>query len=243
MSNGDDSVIRTKAISVSEEDASTKYPAPDGSSTGGAEKQGGPDDIQPTTIIHEEEAGDGTETVTLVTWDGSDNPANPINWSTTSKFTNIGIVSALTFLTPLASSMFAPGIPLIESEFQDHNEELASFVLSVYVLGFAIGAMVLAPMSELYGKSSKGQMPCFLYANALSGRLYVYHVCNIGFLVFTIACSVSTNMGMLTVNRFFQGCFGAAPVTNGEQARHLFSVYIVSRELTKVILNRWRYDS
>ncbi len=159
MSKGDDSAIRTKAISVSEKDASTKFPAPEDSSTGDAKKQGGPDDMQPTTIIHEFEAGDGTDTITLMTWDGSHDPANPTNWSTTSKFTNIGIVSALTFLTPLASSMFAPGIPLIESEFHNHNEELASFVLSVYVLGFAIGPMVLAPMSELYGKSSKGQMP------------------------------------------------------------------------------------
>ncbi len=159
MSKSYDSAIRTKAIVVSVEEASTKYPAPDGSSTGDAETQGGPDDIQLTTILHQEEAGDGTETITLVTWDGSDDPANPTNWSTTSKFTNIGIVSALTFLTPLASSMFAPGIPLIENEFQNYNKELAGFVLSVYVLGFAIGPMVLAPMSELYGKSSKGQMP------------------------------------------------------------------------------------
>ncbi len=71
----------------------------------------------------------------------------------------------------------------------------------------------------------------------------MYHVCNIGFLAFTIACAVSNNMGMLTVLRFFQGCFGAAPVTNGEQARHLFSVYTISRELTKITLDRWRYDS
>ena len=159
MSKDDDCAIRTKAIIVSEEEASTTYPAPDGSSTKEAEKQSGPNDIQSATIVYQEEAGDGTETITLVTWDGPDDPANPINWSTTSKFTNIGIVSALTFLTPLASSMFAPGIPLIESEFHNHNEELASFVLSIYILGFAIGPMVLAPMSELYGDSSEGQMP------------------------------------------------------------------------------------
>jgi hypothetical protein len=41
--------------------------------------------------------------------------------------------------SPLASSMFAPGIPELMHEFKSTNVQLASFVVSVYVLGFAFG--------------------------------------------------------------------------------------------------------
>lgn len=139
----------------------------------------------------------------VVDWEGLDDPANPLNFSSLVKSTNVGIVSALTFITPLASSMFAPGVPQLMEEFGSTNTLLAGFVVSVYVLGFAIGPLILAPASELVG------------------RAIIYHICNVGFTVFSVACAVSTNLGMLIVFRFFQGCFGSAPVTNGKSLSHL----------------------
>jgi hypothetical protein len=35
----------------------------------------------------------------LVTWEGPSDPANPKNWSAASKILNVGIVSAIGFLT------------------------------------------------------------------------------------------------------------------------------------------------
>ena len=133
----------------------------------------------------------------IVDWDSLDDPADPMNFTGSIKSINVGIVSALTFITPLASSMFAPGVPEIMAEFNSTNTLLAGFVVSVYVLGFAIGPLLLAPASELYG------------------RAIIYHTCNIGFIIFSVACAVSTDLGMLITFRFFQGCFGSAPVTNG----------------------------
>jgi hypothetical protein len=37
--------------------------------------------------------------------------------------------------------MFAPGVPELMAEFKSTNTMLASFVVSVYILGFAIGPM------------------------------------------------------------------------------------------------------
>ena len=48
--------------------------------------------------------------------------------------------------------MFAPGVPNLMAEFRSTNIELGTFVVSIYVLGFASGPMVLAPLSELYGR-------------------------------------------------------------------------------------------
>ena len=56
-----------------------------------------------------------------VFWDGPTDPANPLNWSTLKKSINITIISAMTFLTPIASSMFAPGIPEVMQEFQSQR--------------------------------------------------------------------------------------------------------------------------
>jgi multidrug resistance protein len=82
-------------------------------------------------------------------------------------------------------------------EFKSTNTELATIVVSIYVLGFAAGPMALAPLSEMYG------------------RVPIYHVCNVGFLIFNIACAVSSNLNMLIGFRFLAGVFGSAPLTNG----------------------------
>ncbi|KAI0438319.1 putative MFS multidrug transporter [Xylaria telfairii] len=133
----------------------------------------------------------------LVDWEDPQDPDNPMNFSAFFKVSNVGLVSLLTFVTPLASSMFAPGVPQLQAEFHNTNSLLANFVVSVYILGFAVGPLVLAPTSELYG------------------RAIVYFVCNVGFIVFSVACAVSANMAQLVVFRFFQGCFGSAPITIG----------------------------
>jgi multidrug resistance protein len=99
--------------------------------------------------------------------------------------------------SPLASSMFAPSVPQLMAEFNSTNEELASFVVSVYVLGFAVGPLVIAPCSEMYG------------------RLILYHICNVLFLVFTVACAISPCLNALIGFRFLAGCAGAAPLTLG----------------------------
>ena len=93
--------------------------------------------------------------------------------------------------------MLAPAVPELTKEFKSTNQELASFVVSVYILGYAFGPITIAPLSELYG------------------RVPVYHVCNILFIVFTIACAVSTNFNMLIGWRFLQGTFGSCPLTIG----------------------------
>jgi len=144
-----------------------------------------------------EEVSTEDDDANIVWWDGPDDPHNPLNFARWKKIITIGLVSGICFVTPLASSMFAPGVPQLMREFDSTNVELASFVVSVYILGFAFGPLVLAPLSEIYG------------------RLPIYHVCNIGFMAFTVACALATNLNMLIGFRFVEGLFGSAPLTNG----------------------------
>lgn len=166
----------------------------------GRKSQDGTNSTQPDA---EKRAGDAfaeeSDGPNVVYWDGPDDPQNPINYSRWSKVTNIMIISAICFVTPLASSMFVPGVPDLMAEFKSDNVLLASFVVSVYVLGFAIGPLFFAPLSEIYGRAP------------------VYHFCNIGFLCFTVGCALATNLNMLIGFRFIAGAFGSAPLTNGKR--------------------------
>ncbi|OCK73825.1 polyamine transporter 1 [Lepidopterella palustris CBS 459.81] len=133
----------------------------------------------------------------IVDWDGPDDTEKPINWPPAKKWTIVGVLSAITFVSPLASSMFAPGVSRVMSEFHSDNSLLAGFVVSVYVLGYAAGPLIVAPMSELYGRN------------------IIYNITNVLFLIFTIACGVSSNLGMLIGFRLLAGAVGSTPLTNG----------------------------
>lgn len=100
-------------------------------------------------------------------------------------------------MTPLASSVFAPAVRQMMVDFGSGNVELSAFVVSIFVLGFAFGPMLMAPLSEVYG------------------RVPIYHVANCGCVVFTVACALAPNLGALVTFRFFAGFFGSAPLTNG----------------------------
>ncbi|KAI2630174.1 bicyclomycin resistance protein [Hypomontagnella submonticulosa] len=133
----------------------------------------------------------------VVWWKGPDDPENPYNWPTWRKVLNCGLISAMTFISPLASSIFAPGVPQVIAEFHSTSLEIASFVVSVYVLGFAAGPMLFAPLSEIYG------------------RAILYHIGNLGFVAFSVGCALAPTLNALIVFRFFAGVFGSVPITNG----------------------------
>jgi hypothetical protein len=79
----------------------------------------------------------------IVDFDGPDNMENPMNWRASKKWGMVMLVSAITFLTPLASSIFAPGIPEVMREFNSTNDMLEGFMLSIYVLGVSLCRIVL----------------------------------------------------------------------------------------------------
>jgi hypothetical protein len=132
----------------------------------------------------------------IISWDSSSDPDDPLNWPTWRKGTLITLVSFITFMAGLSSSMFAPSVPALMTEFHSTNS-ICSFVVTVFVLGFATGPLLFAPLSELYG------------------HLLVQHIARIGFLIFSVACALSKNLNTLIGMRLFQGIFAAAPLTNG----------------------------
>jgi MFS family permease len=99
--------------------------------------------------------------------------------------------------SPFASSIFAPGVEDAMTEFGSTNTALASFVVSIYLIGYAFGPLVIAPLSEIYG------------------RMLLYNACNLLFLIFTIACALAPNLSSLIIFRLFTGIAACCPVVIG----------------------------
>src|SRR5690349_13662237 len=93
--------------------------------------------------------------------------------------------------------MFAPGIPRILVEFHETSSVTATFILSVYILGFAFGPLLVAPMSEIYGRS------------------ICYNVGNVFFTLFTVGTALSNSIGMMMAFRFLMGVACSVPITIG----------------------------
>lgn len=82
-------------------------------------------------------------------------------------------------------------------EFHNDEGSLELFVVSVFVLGYAAGSLVIAPLSELYG------------------RVLIYHVTSVLFIGSTAGCAMSQSVGMMIAFRFLSGFFGVGPLAIG----------------------------
>ena len=133
----------------------------------------------------------------LVTWDSPDSQENPRNWSHRHRWAVTILVSSYTLLSPLASSMIAPALPLLSREFNVKSSVEQSLMLSTFVLAYAIGPLVLAPLTEMFG------------------RRIVLQTTNVMFIAFNLGCGASQSSVQLTVLRFFAGLGGSAPLAIG----------------------------
>ncbi|KAF7589918.1 hypothetical protein BBP40_003536 [Aspergillus hancockii] len=165
--------------------------------SGDPEKGGRTEEVNRSSGCNEVENVSKPDTSSLVDWDGPDDPENPFNWSTSKKAVQLVFMAFNTFVSPLASSMFAPGVQYVMRDFHSTDSMLGSFIVSVYVLGYMLGPFLIAPLSEIYG------------------RVPLYHVCNVVFLIFTIACAVAQTLPQLILFRLFAGIAGVCPITIG----------------------------
>ncbi|CAI7676292.1 unnamed protein product [Penicillium pancosmium] len=133
----------------------------------------------------------------VVDWDGSHDPKNPLNWSGTKSFGHVVIVAVLSMAVNIASTMVAPVMEGISKDLGITSMTLATLAVNIYLLGFALGPLVISSLSEMYG------------------RLIVYHVCNTIFVIFVVACALSKNSAQFMVFHFITGCARPAPLSLG----------------------------
>ncbi|OJI96872.1 hypothetical protein ASPVEDRAFT_48968 [Aspergillus versicolor CBS 583.65] len=146
-------------------------------------------------VIDHKYAGSGTEDDPYaVVWIPND-PRNPMEFSKTMKWFLTGIAAIATLAVALVSSAYTGGIAEIEAEF-GIGSEVATLGVSLFVLGFAIGPLLWAPLSEMFG------------------RQIVYFFTYMALTAFNCGCAGATNSWTLIILRFFAGAFGSSPLTN-----------------------------
>ncbi|KAI2641203.1 major facilitator superfamily domain-containing protein [Xylaria nigripes] len=133
----------------------------------------------------------------VVGWEGPDDPAMPLNFGHRQKWFVVTCLSLITLFSPLSSSILAPAINAVSTEFHTTNTTKASLPVSIFLLGYSVGPLFLSPLSEIYG------------------RAIVLSVANVFFCVWHIGCALAPNLEALIVFRFLCGVGGAGCMTLG----------------------------
>ncbi|KAK7204996.1 synaptic vesicle transporter [Myxozyma melibiosi] len=134
----------------------------------------------------------------LVGWESPDDPLNPKNWPLSRKWKTMILIIVSCFMLPMTSTMFAPGVGDVIAEFGETSSLRQTLLISIYVLGFGWGPMMLhAPLSELYG------------------RKYVILASNFCFSMFNLGCSLSRTSSAFLACRFMGGFLGSAGMVVG----------------------------
>lgn len=97
----------------------------------------------------------------------------------------------------MSSTVFEPGLPSLMSSFHSHDSALASFTVSIYNIGYVLGPLLVAPISETYG------------------RLYVLFPAYIIFMVSLAVCGASESFPLFIVFRGIMGFAGIGFVLLG----------------------------
>lgn len=117
--------------------------------------------------------------------------------------------------------MVTPALPAIADEFNIPEGFMRQLVMTIFLLGYAQGPFVLAPLSEIFG------------------RVTVLQYANLIYLLFNTACGFAQTQNQMLAFRFLSGLGGAAP----QAVRCIFpsSHFVTSKPIVdSIIAVQWR---
>ncbi|KAI0141847.1 major facilitator superfamily domain-containing protein [Xylariaceae sp. FL1272] len=131
----------------------------------------------------------------LVDFEGPDDPYRPMNWPTQKKVITTVIYGLVTGTATWASSSYSAGNAQVADEYHV-SDEVAVLGTSLFLVGFGLGPLLWAPLSEVYGRRTAVLTPMFVA------------------LVFSFATATAKDLQTVLITRFFGAFFASAPVTN-----------------------------
>jgi hypothetical protein len=139
--------------------------------------------------------GEANDTRELLSFTDQD-PENPRQWPQRTKMANVAVIAAMSILSPLASSMFTPGIQQIADDLGTTSSIVIGCTTG-FVVMLGIGPLFLAPLSETFG------------------RRKLYLVCFTIFALLQIPSALAPNVETLIAMRTLSGFFGSVGIANG----------------------------
>ena len=129
----------------------------------------------------------------VVEFSGFDDPRHAQNFPMKKKLIISVVLVFFSLAATFASSIFSAASTAVGEEFHV-GREVVTLGTSLFVLGYAVGPSVFAPLSELYGR----RFPVIFAA--------------FGFGIFNTAVAISKDYQTLIISRFFAGFMGSAPL-------------------------------
>jgi hypothetical protein len=112
-----------------------------------------------------------------------DDPENPRNWARGYRAWIAFVISYTTWTVVLYSTSYTASLPGLTSEFNS-STTIATLGLTSYLLGLAVGSLIVAPASEFWGRQP------------------VYIVCMVIFTLLVIPAGLATSLPEIIVMRF-----------------------------------------
>ncbi|THH21322.1 hypothetical protein EW146_g219 [Bondarzewia mesenterica] len=136
----------------------------------------------------------GLEKWIIVDWE-DDDPENPRNWSKTKKWIITLTVSSLCLAVAFGSAVITGDLkgPQVDLHM---SEIVGNLAVTLFVVGFGLGPLVYAPMSEMFGRK-----PIYIISMGM-------------YAIWTIPSAVAHNTATLLVGRALAGLAASAPMTN-----------------------------
>lgn len=134
----------------------------------------------------------------LVDWYGPDDPENPVNWSQLKKSWVTFNLCYLTFAVYMGSSIVSPALQEFAT-FHGVSIVVATLGLTLFVLGYGVGPMVLSPLSEI---------PAI-------GRNPPYVITLVIFVVLQVPTAIIDSLAGYLVLRFLAGFMGSPALSTG----------------------------
>jgi DHA1 family multidrug resistance protein-like MFS transporter len=131
----------------------------------------------------------------IVDFEGPDDPYRPQNWPTKKKVITVLLYGLTTMTATWASSAYSAGTHQIAAEFHV-GVQTANLGTTLFLLGFGIGPLLWAPLSEVYGRRLAVLTPMFAA------------------ICFSFGSATAKDFQTLMLTRFFGALFASAPVTN-----------------------------
>ena len=125
-----------------------------------------------------------------------DDSDDPRNWPVWYRGGIIFMISYSTLTVVMYSTSYTSGIPGMMSTFGIDNRTIPVLGITTYMIGLAMGSVVLAPLSEMYGRR-----PIYVVAMAM-------------FCLLTIPCALAPNLEAILITRFFGAIAGSALISN-----------------------------
>ena len=150
--------------------------------------------LQPVISLKRTKTGELQKTeYELVTFLEND-PENPKNWSKPFKWWCTMVVAITCFAVAFNSAVITADL-VGPAETFGVSEEVSLLTITLFVVGFGVGPMAFAPLSEILG------------------RRIMYSTTLLVAVIFIIPCAVAENIGTLLVCRLIDGIAFSAPMT------------------------------